>query len=95
VVIQAGGGIHGHPGGTTSGARSVLHAVEGVMEEKTAVEKSNESAELKAALDKWGYVDPEGLRKHFKMLNENRELFENLILSTGYGTFEVLERLAK
>jgi ribulose-bisphosphate carboxylase large chain len=95
VVIQAGGGIHGHPGGTTSGARSILHAVEAVMEKRTSVEKSIDSPELKAALDKWGYVDPEGLRKHFKMLNENRELFENLILSTGYGTFEVLERLTK
>ncbi len=31
IVIQAGGGIHGHPGGTTAGALSMRQAVEGYV----------------------------------------------------------------
>lgn len=52
VVLQAGGGIHGHPGGTRAGARAFRAAVEaahaGIPLEKAA------SPELQEALRKWG-----------------------------------------
>ncbi len=54
VIIQMGGGVHGHPGGTRAGAmavRQALHAIENkVSLKKYAVNHK----ELKAAIKKWG-----------------------------------------
>jgi ribulose-bisphosphate carboxylase large chain len=54
IIIQAGGGVHGHPGGTIAGARSLRQAVEGVMEGKTLREHAKTNTELFMALKKWG-----------------------------------------
>ena len=45
IVIQAGGGIHGHPSGTVAGARAMRQAVEGQA-----------GKELREALKFWGRV---------------------------------------
>ncbi|MBS1263615.1 MAG: Ribulose bisphosphate carboxylase [Methanonatronarchaeales archaeon] len=52
VLILAGGGIHGHPGGTTAGARSMRQA----MEVAAGDRELGESPEMKAALEKWSPV---------------------------------------
>lgn len=52
VVIQAGGGIHGHPKGTTSGARALMQAID-VVHAGKPLSKATQP-ELKAALAKWG-----------------------------------------
>lgn len=54
VVIQAGGGIHGHPLGTRAGARAMLQAVEALMHGIPIREYAKEHRELRLALDKWG-----------------------------------------
>jgi len=53
VVIQAGGGIHGHPKGTEAGARAMRQALEATLENVPLEEYSKKHEELKLALKKW------------------------------------------
>jgi ribulose-bisphosphate carboxylase large chain len=53
VVIQAGGGIHGHPQGTIFGARAMRQAVDATLEGKPLEEYAKTHMELAAALKKW------------------------------------------
>jgi ribulose-bisphosphate carboxylase large chain len=53
VVIQAGGGIHGHPGGTVSGAQAMRQAVDASMEGISLEAYARSQVELKVALDHW------------------------------------------
>ncbi|MFB0543942.1 MAG: type III ribulose-bisphosphate carboxylase [Candidatus Bathyarchaeia archaeon] len=52
-VIQAGGGIHGHPGGTAAGAMAMRQAVGSVMEGYSLKEFAKEHEELAVALKTW------------------------------------------
>lgn len=54
VIIQAGGGVHGHPDGTMSGAKAMRQAVDAVMAEVPVWEYAKSHPELMAALDHWG-----------------------------------------
>jgi len=56
VIIQAGGGIHGHPDGTISGARAMRQAVDAVMEGIPLEEYSTNHYELERALKKFGII---------------------------------------
>jgi len=53
VVIQAGGGIHGHPNGTMAGAKAMRQAVDATLESKTLEEYAKTHSELKEALKLW------------------------------------------
>ncbi|MDK2790928.1 MAG: ribulose-bisphosphate carboxylase large chain [Methanothermococcus sp.] len=53
VILQAGGGIHGHPDGTISGAKAMRAAVESVAEGISLEQKAEEVPELKTALEYW------------------------------------------
>jgi ribulose-bisphosphate carboxylase large chain len=53
VVIQAGGGIHGHPDGTVAGAKAMRQAVDATLNGKTLDEYAKNHKELKAALEQW------------------------------------------
>ncbi|MCW8966007.1 MAG: type III ribulose-bisphosphate carboxylase [Candidatus Pacearchaeota archaeon] len=54
VVIQAGGGIHGHPKGSVYGARAMRQAVDATMKGTSLKEYAKNHYELKEALEKWG-----------------------------------------
>lgn len=54
IVLQAGGGIHGHPGGTEAGARAMRQAVDAFIEGVPAEEYARDHFELEQALRKWG-----------------------------------------
>ncbi len=56
IVIQAGGGIHGHRNGTTAGAKALRQAVEATMQGVDLREFAEKHKELKTALDQWGYI---------------------------------------
>lgn len=56
IVIQAGGGCHGHPDGTEKGARALRQAVDAVMEGTPVEEYATRHRELDKALLKWGFV---------------------------------------
>ncbi|MCX6750800.1 MAG: ribulose-bisphosphate carboxylase large subunit, partial [Candidatus Pacearchaeota archaeon] len=54
IVIQAGGGVHGHPDGTIAGAKAMRQSIDAVMKNKTLKEYSKTHEELKRALENWG-----------------------------------------
>ncbi len=53
VVIQAGGGIHGHPAGSKTGALAMRHAVEATLQGKSLEEYAKTHVELRDALETW------------------------------------------
>jgi len=53
-IVQAGGGVHGHPGGTVEGARAMVQATEAWIKHIPLSEYAKDHKELKAALDFWG-----------------------------------------
>jgi ribulose-bisphosphate carboxylase large chain len=53
TVIQAGGGIHGHPEGTIVGARAMRQALDAAMKGVSLREYAKDHAELEKALEKW------------------------------------------
>jgi ribulose-bisphosphate carboxylase large chain len=53
LVIQAGGGIHGHPFGTQAGAIAMRQAVDGVMKNIPLSEYAKTHVELEEALNLW------------------------------------------
>jgi ribulose-bisphosphate carboxylase large chain len=54
IMLQIGGGLHGHPSGTFAGAKAMREAVEAYMEGIDLAEAAKKSKELKEALDHWG-----------------------------------------
>lgn len=54
TLIVAGGGIFGHPGGSTAGARSMRQAVDAYMKGIPLEKAAEDHEELKAAIDLWG-----------------------------------------
>jgi len=54
VVINAGGGIHGHPGGAAAGGRAFRAAMAAGAAGTPLEEAAAESSDLRAALDRWG-----------------------------------------
>jgi ribulose-bisphosphate carboxylase large chain len=56
VVIQAGGGIHGHPEGTERGAEALREAVDAVLGGYTLHEYAKSHDALAVALTKWDVV---------------------------------------
>ncbi len=52
VVLQAGGGIHGHPDGTMAGARAFMQAIDATHAKRPLARKP--PAELAKALELWG-----------------------------------------
>ncbi|MBG9791067.1 2,3-diketo-5-methylthiopentyl-1-phosphate enolase [Paenibacillus dendritiformis] len=54
VVVNAGGGIHGHPLGTAAGGRAFVQAIDAVMQGKTLESCAADQEELRAAIQAWG-----------------------------------------
>ncbi len=55
IIMQFGGGCHGHPDGTRAGASAIKQALEATMDGISLKDYSKTHRELKKALDKWGY----------------------------------------
>ncbi|HZG73058.1 MAG TPA: RuBisCO large subunit C-terminal-like domain-containing protein, partial [Chondromyces sp.] len=53
-VINAGGGVHGHPEGAVGGGKAFRQAVDAVLAGKRLREAAADYPELKAAIDLWG-----------------------------------------
>jgi len=56
IIIQAGGGIHGHKNGTKAGAKATRQAIDAVMEKIPLPEYAKNHKELAVALKQWGYI---------------------------------------
>ncbi len=55
IVVQAGGGIDGHPNGVKAGAMAMRQAIEATSEGVELEEYAKGHSELAAALKYWGY----------------------------------------
>lgn len=53
-VINAGGGVHGHPDGVIGGGKAFRQAVDAIVEGRTLDDAANEHSSLKKALELWG-----------------------------------------
>jgi ribulose-bisphosphate carboxylase large chain len=58
VCIQAGGGIHGHPGGTHAGAKALRQATDAAVAGVDLDEYATDHPELAAAVELWGTETP-------------------------------------
>lgn len=58
LIVQAGGGIHGHPDGTHEGAKALRQAVDAYMEGTSVEEAAVSNPALSKALDEWGSETP-------------------------------------
>ncbi|NEW06023.1 2,3-diketo-5-methylthiopentyl-1-phosphate enolase [Paenibacillus sp. SYP-B3998] len=54
VVVNAGGGIHGHPLGTIAGGQAFRQAIDASLQGITLQEYAKTHPELQAAIDTWG-----------------------------------------
>ncbi|PIT84221.1 type III ribulose-bisphosphate carboxylase [Candidatus Micrarchaeota archaeon CG10_big_fil_rev_8_21_14_0_10_45_29] len=54
VIIQAGGGVHGHPQGTVAGAKAMCQAAEAAKKKISLKEYAKTRQELSEAIKKWG-----------------------------------------
>jgi ribulose-bisphosphate carboxylase large chain len=54
LIMQFGGGCHGHPDGTEAGARAIRQAVDATMKNISLKEYAKKHIELDKALNKWG-----------------------------------------
>jgi ribulose-bisphosphate carboxylase large chain len=53
-IVQAGGGVHGHPDGTTAGARAMVQAAEAWQKHIPLALYAKDHKELETALKFWG-----------------------------------------
>jgi ribulose-bisphosphate carboxylase large chain len=56
ILIQAGGGCHGHPQGTLVGAQAMREAVSSCYSKKSLRAFAKDKVALSGALKEWGYV---------------------------------------
>ena len=56
IILQAGGGIHGHPKGTRAGAMAMRQAIDAAINGIPVEEYAKTHEELKLALEKWGHL---------------------------------------
>ncbi|WP_442601049.1 2,3-diketo-5-methylthiopentyl-1-phosphate enolase [Paenibacillus sp. KN14-4R] len=54
VIVNAGGGIHGHPMGTAAGGQAFRQAIDATLQNRTLQEAAKDHKELQAAIDLWG-----------------------------------------
>ena len=58
ILIQLGGGVHGHPQGSYAGAVAMREAVEAYLDKQSVEERAKSCPELKEALKTWGHTLP-------------------------------------
>ena len=56
IIIQAGGGCHGHPHGTKVGATAMRQSVDATMKGETLEHYGRSHSELMDAMEFWGKV---------------------------------------
>ncbi len=56
IVIQAGGGVHGHPKGTKSGATAMRQSIDATMNNISLEKYSKNHKELRLAIKRWGTI---------------------------------------
>ena len=88
TVIQAGGGIHGHPKGTRAGAKAMLQSIEAAMKGVPAPEYAKKHKELAEALKIWKYRPPNTVKKLLEQEKKRAKTLRKRALSKGLGEIE-------
>ena len=65
-------------------------AVKGAMQGKSSREMAGECKELRSALDKWGYVEPEAIKRVFSEVEENKEEHLRRLFELGYEGYNLI-----
>ena len=86
LIIQAGSGVLGHPGGPQSGGRAIRVAVEAALLDKPMHKAARETLELAAAIEKWGYLDSEGIHTLAELWADNNVPSSSIIVNTQGGS---------
>lgn len=81
--IQAGAGVHGHPGGTRAGAKSLRQAVDAVMKGISSQDYKQSHRELAEAIAKWGYFSPEKVRRALEYERRSAKKLTKTALEKG------------
>ena len=81
VIINMGGGIHGHPQGTYVGAKAARQAIDIVTKGGHLIDvlKTKQPQELYQALKLWGVIDKKG-NKILSPENENRLTYKHSLV---------------
>ncbi len=58
IIIQCGGGIHGHPDGSKAGATALRQAIDATLNKIKLEEAAKTHKELKTALQTWHHIKP-------------------------------------
>ncbi len=90
LTIQAGGGVHGHPGGTSAGARAMRNAAELVAGGIPLDEGAGK--ELKDALSKWGYIPAGKVQEVFNSFESARIRWMDILRQEGLDGMKKLDR---
>jgi 2,3-diketo-5-methylthiopentyl-1-phosphate enolase len=64
-IMGAGAAVHGFPDGPRAGAKALRQAIEAGMKNQSLREAAKEHEELRKALDKWGVVGEEDIKKNY------------------------------
>jgi 2,3-diketo-5-methylthiopentyl-1-phosphate enolase len=54
VIVNAGGGVHGHPNGPTAGGQAFRQAINAVLQNQSLSEAAQSHPELREAVNRWG-----------------------------------------
>ncbi len=89
--IQAGAGVHGHPGGTRKGAISMRQSIDAFVKGIPAPQYAKTHPELRAALKVWGYFDPKKIEKELEYESKNAKKLVQLVLRKGKSGMVFME----
>ncbi len=87
VIIQAGGGVHGHPRGTAAGARAMRAAVEAAVSGSDTPTAAKKDKDLALAIKKFGYLEPSSIKKILDFEKKNKEFMEHLVKTEGINGY--------
>ncbi|MCC7570696.1 ribulose-bisphosphate carboxylase large subunit [Candidatus Micrarchaeota archaeon] len=95
VIIQAGGGVHGHPKGTGAGARALRTAVECIVSGISLKEAAKKNKDLELALKTFSYSNPDNVRKVLAHETKNAQNLINRIKKGGIKEYRKISELEK
>lgn len=88
VNVQAGGGMHGHPGGTRAGAMAMRQGIDAIMDGVPLDRYAKTHTELAVALKKWKYESADSVKKLLAQEKRETTTLRRRVLSKGIKAIE-------
>lgn len=64
-IMGAGAAVHGFPGGPTAGAKALRQAIDAAIKGENLREAAKRHEELRVAIEKWGIVGEDDIKKNY------------------------------